>query len=423
MKAPTLLFIFALLLQPIFAIEQDSALELYQPEKAISSQKAELNFWSEKFAERPREYIYLHKMAIAHDALFDLTADIEHLKKAESCYEQVLKNNPLDPAPVQRSLARNYISQHRFCDALELANSALKTSGRRATQLMLCDLYGELGRDAEHRDLLIELGENQDFGLLIRLAKWEDAHGRLPEAIQLLEQARSLAEASGKSSLKQWIYSNLGDFYGHAGKISASETHYRLALKENPADWYSMKGLAWIAYSHEKNTDKALAIIDKIRKHSMDPGIQLLRAEILEYRGDVRRSGLIIEKMAEHLSQPAFGHMYSRFLCDFYINQGNLPKAISLAHAEVAERSVPVAWDMLASTLVAQNKYRKAQELSQLHIWNKTFEPGILKNQLRYFDGLWHPFLDQIWAELEEAQYELGPLTWKALQPKQLSMI
>ncbi|MEZ4686810.1 MAG: hypothetical protein R3B47_12315 [Bacteroidia bacterium] len=46
-----------------------------------------------------------------------------------------------------------------------------------------------------------------------------------------------------------------------------------------------------------------------------------------------------------------------------------------------------------------------------------------MKNQLQYFDGRWDPFLDLIRVELEDARYELGPLTWKALQPKQLSMI
>ncbi|MEZ4686809.1 MAG: hypothetical protein R3B47_12310 [Bacteroidia bacterium] len=366
MKATTLLFVVALLFKPLFAIEQDSALDLYQPEKAISIQQAELAFWSNKYQERPGEFTYLYKMAFAHDALFDLTADIRHLKKAEACYQTILENHPLDPAPVQRSLAQNYISQHRFCDALELARQALEAgSNRRQTRLILCDLYGELGREVEQREMLMELADQQDFAYLIRLAKWDDARGNLPSAIQRLEQARSMAEASGSSSLKQWIYSNLGDFYGHAGKIKASETHYRLSLKENPADWYSMKGLAWIAYSHEKNTDKALAIIDKIKTSSMDPGIQLLRAEILEYRGDRDRSHLIVGKMAEFLSQPEYGRMYSRFLCNYHISQGNTARAMKLAESELAERSVPVAWDMLASALVSQNKYQEAQNISE----------------------------------------------------------
>ena len=53
-----------------------------------------------------------------------------------------------------------------------------------------------------------------------------------------------------------WTFSNLGDLNGHAGNIKTSYDYYLKTLAVDPNNSYALKGIAWIAFSHEKNITK-----------------------------------------------------------------------------------------------------------------------------------------------------------------------
>ena len=158
---------------------------------------------------------------------------------------------------------------------------------RKATQMMLFDVYMELGND-QSAEAYLEKNKNlNDFDYLIRLAKWSDHKGNLNNAITYFEMAKRIAESVNNENQLQWIYSNLGDVYGHANRLHDSYAHYLKALKLNPEDTYSLKGIAWIIYSHERNPAEALRILKSITNQNQSPDYLLLKAEIAEYMNDL----------------------------------------------------------------------------------------------------------------------------------------
>jgi hypothetical protein len=59
-----------------------------------------------------------------------------------------------------RSLGRNYIAQHRFKEALDLANKALAIGeGRKETLKLLFDVQMELGKSAEQSNLNVIMND------------------------------------------------------------------------------------------------------------------------------------------------------------------------------------------------------------------------------------------------------------------------
>ena len=277
MKTNILLLFFTILLissckEKQTKITQTSDYEIYltNPENA-SFKKIEddYNFWKKKYNDNPNQYPYLAKLASAESNLFAATGNIDYLKKAEQNLLKVNEITNYNNAGFLRSLARNYISQHKFKDALEIVKKAeINGENLKGTQKMLFDIHMELGNYTEAKEYLTKVKDLSDFGYLIRLSKWSDYKGDLASAIKYLEKAQTIAESSQLDEIKQWTYTNLADFYGHDGQIEKSYNNYLKALTLDPDNAYAKKGIAWIVYAHENNPKEAKRILDKIEKTS-----------------------------------------------------------------------------------------------------------------------------------------------------------
>ena len=393
----------------------DDILKLYQPVERLQLQKQELAYWEAKTQAAPRQYVFQQQLANANSGMFGLTADIRYLKTAEELLKGLIQKELPNKAGILRSLAHNYISQHRFCDALELVNDAAAIgSDFRSSQLMLFDVYQELGDENIQIELLNALSEQRDFNYLIRLAKWEDGQGRLDQTIAIMLKAEAIAKSSKQQELIGWMYSNLGDYYGHAGEIERSQAYFQKSLELNPADWYSMKGLAWIAYSHENNIEKALNLLNLVKAYSSDPSILLLEAEILQYKGETTEANEIRKTVTSKVSKPEYGNMYNHFLAEYYADFPEYAsRAIRLAEQEIRERPIPQSYDLLAMVYFKQGAVEKARTISKNHILGKTYEPKTLINQVYYFKGQSNSAVEQIKIELKDARFELGPLSYE----------
>ena len=227
----------------------------YLSEKADKAELiANAQQWTDKLSETPNQYPYLVKRAAAYTSIFDATGDIDYLIKAEEDLKQAVDVTKGKTSSYLKSLASNYISQHRFKEALNLLKQAEENGDKlNGTHKMLFDVYLELGNYLAAESYLKHIKNTSDFDYLIRLAKWEDHKGNLEGAIINMEKAKAIAEASNLKGMKQWSYTNLADFYGHAGEIEKSYNLYLKALELDPTDAYAKKGIAWIAFSYENN--------------------------------------------------------------------------------------------------------------------------------------------------------------------------
>lgn len=386
------------------------ALTLYQPTQELIKIEAEKQFWNNKLKLQADNPAFLQMSAASYSASFSSSGNIHDLKKAEALLIRALAYNKTSRRGILRDLAACYISQHRFCEALnQLVEASAIGREKRATALMLFDVFLEIGSLDEAKTELTMLSEITDFNYLIRLAKWEDHQGNLSEAIKILEIARIKAESGKDKSQMHWIYSNLGDFYGHDAQFENSAKYYLKSLQLNAGDWYSLKGLAWMIWSKDQNSDIALKMLETIKLYSKDPGVELLIASLLEDKGDHTQAEQIRFTLKAQLSQAEYSLMYSQLLFEQFIKDSQFAEAEKLAYQEIDSRPVPSAYIMLAELFKAQSKEDQAIEILLNHVINKTEEPSILlkahavlsNNKLLQHD---------LENKLKSAWYELGPL-------------
>ncbi|APG64064.1 cell surface protein [Tenacibaculum todarodis] len=381
--------------------------------------KTEEAFWSTKLQKSPTQYPYLSKIASANNAMFSSKGSIEYLITAEEKLIQLNKKTNYNNAANLRALTRNYISQHRFNEALELLLKAEKNGENlKATHKMLFDVHLELGNYKQAEQYLSEFKNFSDFDYLIRLSKWSDHKGDLASAINFMEKATEFAEMSNNKDLKIWSYTNLADFYGHNNQIQKSYNYYLKSLELQPNNAYAKKGIAWIVYSYEKNPKEALRILDAIMEQHKSPDYFLLKAEIAEFMGNEVEKDKNIQQYIASSSNSLYGEMYNQHNAKLYLEDVNKQEeALVLIEREIKNRATPQSYDLLAWAHYKKGAYKKALEVSENHVLNKTFEPEAQYHLAEIYkaNGLSEKALE-IKMDLLESAYELGPLTTEQIQ-------
>ncbi|MCK8479514.1 tetratricopeptide repeat protein [Psychroserpens algicola] len=369
-------------------------------------------FWSDKLKQTPNQFPYRGKLASTYAEYFSATGTIEYLIKAE---EQLLKVNEItkyENPSYLRSLALNYISQHKFKAALNhLEKAEALGENLQSTRKMLFDVHLELGNYDKAQSYLSTFENFSDFDYLIRLSKWSDHKGNLDAAIKYMEKAMAVAESSNLNHLKQWSYTNIADFYGHAGEIEKSYAHFLKALELNPNDAYAKKGIAWIVYSHEKKPAEALRILNTVTTTYNAPDYYLLKAEIAQYMGfdAISRAQLDLYKTA--MENESYGDMYNKYNVLLYTsNDHMLEEAIAIAKTEVENRPTPQSYDLLAWSYFKNGHLDKALEIVESHIIDKTYEPETLYHVAEIYKAAGKtediiPLKEELLASI----YELGP--------------
>jgi tetratricopeptide (TPR) repeat protein len=371
--------------------------------------KKELDFWSEKFEKTPTQYPYQAKMAGAHSALFATTGDINHLNEAYKLYQEVnKKTNNTQPAYL-RALARNCISQHKFREAYSALKMAENRGDQlRSTQKMLFDVCLELGSKNEAEEYLNQIASKKDFDYNIRLAKWNDHEGDLDQTIVLMEQALADAVEKKNEGLILWSATNLGDYYGHAGRIEDSYQQYLRSLEIDPNNAYALKGIAWIAFSKDGNLTEAKRILKALSKRRDVPDYNLLLAEISEFENDDTSQKRYIDNFLQQVQDSQYGDMYNTYIAEVTESP---EKILSIAKKEIENRPTPMSYALMAWAHYKNNDTKKALEIIEEKVNNKTFEPAAqYKMAVIYKENNLNDRTQALKVELGGSSYELGPV-------------
>ncbi len=386
--------------------------DLYLSHNSMETTSKYFELWNNKIKPDSLQVLSLVNVSGEYDRYFKGTGNIEFLKKAERSLKKAVEFAAVGKAGYLRTLARNYISQHRFREALDLAQEARSFgSGVNATQSLLFDVEMELGNYDVAKQYLDSIQNMSDFGYLIRVAKWNDHKGDLDTAIRFMEKAKQKAESSKNRGLLSWSYSNLADYYGHAGRIEESYGLYLKTLALDPYSAHAKKGIAWIVYSHERNGNEALRILDSIINKNKSPEYYLLKAEVASFMGHDMAQVQALDDFYKLVRNKKYGDMYNAYNVDFYLNLDFNEKALALAQKEVKNRPTPESYGWLAYSLLKKGEKKKALELVEGHIANATFEPTILFRAAEIYkaNGKTQQ-MEDIKKELLGSMYELGPL-------------
>ncbi|MCG2418315.1 hypothetical protein K8089_04715 [Aequorivita sp. F47161] len=378
--------------------------------------ETQFEFWQKRFNNDSTHLMEMSRLSGIHAALFGSTGDISELKASEALIKKSLTTSARNKDTYLRSLAHNYISQHRFKEAQVLLDSAYTyPDNRRETEMMLFDVAMELGNYQSADTLLGKIKDTKDFNYLIRLAKWSDHNGNLDAAIKYLEQAQQIAEERNNKDFKLWIYSNIGDFYGHAGRLKDSYNSYLKTLALEPDNHYVKKQIAWIIYSFEKNTEEANRILDSVMVNHKAPDYHLLKAEMANFEGntsEVKKQRNLFLKAAKN---PNYGGMYNTYLINAYTETAP-EKALKLAESEVNNRATPETYQLLAYAQLKVGQKEAALKTIENYVEGKTSEPKALFHAALIYKA--NGMTEKVAAlkeELLEASYELGPVTTREI--------
>ncbi|MEK6155553.1 CDC27 family protein [Flavobacteriaceae bacterium 3-367] len=369
--------------------------------------------WNSKIKPDSMQLTSFGIVAGQYNSYFQATGDIAYLQQAEQALKRACTIAAVGKADYYRALARNYISQHRFREALEWAQKAQALgSGDKETQGLLFDLHMELGDHDQAEHALNSIRNTSDFGYLIRAAKWNDHLGDLATTLRFMEMAKTKAEASKNNDLRLWCYTNLGDYYGHAGNVRESYAQYLKALELDPGNAYAKKGIAWIVFSFERKPKEANRILNAITRHHKAPDYYLFKAEIAEYMGNEKEKQLNLDQYFETVKLLAYGEMYNAHNVSLYLDEHKAyDRAIALAEREVQNRPTPETYDLLAYSHFRNGDGQKALQLITAHVEGRTYEPMALYHMAEVYKEMGKETkVKELKKELMGAVYELGPL-------------
>lgn len=372
-----------------------------------------------KVAQNPQNILDLSKLASLLDQKFDLTGNVEFLNESVRFQESAVKYTVIKPESAQRSLAQSYIKQHRFKAADSIIKRLSKEYQSNETKFIMFDIAMELGSYERAEKLLDELRNDRDYNYLIRAAKWNDHQGKLDNTIMYMEQALELANQSGNKAWMLWSNSNIADYYGHDGQIAKSYAHFRNTLELDKGNSYALKGIAWIAYSNDKQPQEAMEIIQRLAEKSPKPDYDLMMSEIAEFMGDEKHRTALWNKFIDKAGKSNYGDMYNAYLIEELASgtSDQKKRAVEIAKKEIENRATPEIYDLLGYALLMNEQESAALQNHQNYVIGKTFEPvAQMHTAAIYRANAMNKEADALVAALMEASYELGPVTLKKIE-------
>lgn len=384
----------------------------YVPSGPAETTSKYFELWNRKIRPDSMQLQGLVVVAGEYTRFFQNSGDVQWLDKAEKALHKALEIGQFDRASLHRAYARNRISVHRFDQALEHALKARENGrGPEETQALLFDVYMELGRFEEARAQLDLIRDEEDFGYLIREAKWQDHRGELSRAIYFMEQALRRIEGGTNVELKTWTYANLGDFYSHDGRFESAVNMYLKSLKINPYCAQAVKGLAWIAYSYDRNDALAMEILDGLSGYYQGPELWLLKSEVAGSLGRSDSARVYRERFDQQTQNRALSAMYATYRIDLKLEEPNTrAEALRWAKQEAGQRQTPEVYAQLAYAYLRNSDSLQALQIVEDYVRDRTYEPGSLLYMAEVYQATGrHREAGELKKELLEAQYELGP--------------
>ena len=397
--------------------------DIKRTEKQLEKLNTEISFWQNRLAKDTGSFVDMLQLASNHIKRFKTIGHVNELHIADSFYAICLQKVRTTDPEIYFSYSQNAITQHRFKDAWQsLMLSDSIGVNPFVLRLLKFDAAMEIGLYSLASKNIEELQDKTSFDYLIRKAMLEDHKGRLDVAIALMEKALKEVESKGRQELVLWAKSNLADMYGHAGRVKEAYKNYVDVLKIDSNYLYALKGIAWISFSHDHNTQEAKRILYYILSQTNLPDLYLLLAEIAEWEKNKSEKDSYINKFLSIVENPAYGNMYNKYLVTIYTTDKNdLDKALAIAEKEVNSRPTPETFDWLAWVYYKKGDIARAYELINKNVIGKTFEPNsllrtayILKSHGDKRES------DKIFKECLTSSFELGPITTAEIK-KQLN--
>jgi tetratricopeptide (TPR) repeat protein len=314
-----------------------------------------VTFWQKRVQAEPTGAIALRELAGAYLARARENGDISYVVKAEQAARKSLQVLPeRNNFTAQLRLARSLLTQHRFPEALAIADRAAVQNGE--AHRLRADIALELGNDSLAESALAAIPalpddpkRQNDLNYKALRARLLEGKGQWREGLALRREAARQAEqfVDMPAETAAWYHTMVGHTLIDRGQLEAGERACRRALEIFPLDYRAMTGLAE-AQMWRKNWKEVIAWSQKsYRIAPQNPEILILLGDAYAALGKPQES----QRQYQLLAQLArsFPRIYDRnwilFCAD---HKRDLNSALALARRDLKLRQDAGAYDALA---------------------------------------------------------------------------
>lgn len=390
------------------------------PSQKLDYLAGEISFWANRLQQRPGDLSSEIKLAGLYGQRYAYSGNIGDVHRSDSLYQKANLLQGKFGSSLYRALATNCITQHRFKQAQLYLDTALAMGDdKRLSVQQQFDVALELGDRGYAKNLLGQLGNEKEPAYLLRVAKYKDhVLGDLDGAIQDMEKALVKIEAEQNEPMICWAKANLGDMYSHANQFEKAYQCYIDVLQKDKQYYHALKGIAWLAFSHDKDAAAATTILQYLQKQHPVPDYELMLAEIAAYQKDGKSEQQHTQKFLAEVRQPQYGGMYNKYIFNLLYDEPNANQAaLQLAQTEVNNRPTAESYYLLSKAYYKNGQTDLAMQTAQQYVENKCFEPDVLFHIGILYQKAGNPSKGRKYLqEAAGSSVELGPIQAKQIK-------
>ena len=351
-----------------------------------------ISFFQWKVSQDPDDFFNYDRLGVAYIQKARETGDIAYYNLADKALEKSLDLESTHPeaAPATKHLATVYYAEHRFGEALALAQKAIDLNPRDITP------YALLG------DVRSEMGEYEKAWAAYRHLQNPAAAPSANSGVQYLQQSRGSAESlltgdtqaaidhmrraidiSAESRMAQetiaWSKFTLGEIYFQSGDLANAKATYTDALNTHPDYHRALAGLAKVSAAESH-------LGDAIELYKRAIGIIPLPVYAAALGDVYAKAGNTVEANKQYDLVEYIGRLnsfnqtvYNRELSAFYADHDlHLEQALELARKEFEVRHDVYTWDALAWVLYKNSQPKQAAAAMKEALHLETKDPLLL---------------------------------------------
>ena len=348
----------------------------YDPDLARKNVAA----WAENARRDPQGAIALRELAGAYLALQRETGDIADAVRAEAAARRSLEILRRGNTNAAIRLARALLAQHRFPEALAIAEKAAETDPN-AVRLVV-DIRLELGDyDAAAKALDAIPTDPDDLNLKALRARFEAINGHPDRSLALMEEARKVTEGRPDmpAEAAAWYHTMVGHALIDSGRLEDGELACRKALEVFPRDYRAMTGMAEAATWRGDHAGASAWASKALAISAQNPEALRLLGEAYAAMNKPREA----EEQSRALRDLArsFPRIYDRHWAVFLADEGkDLDEALALAREDLQLRRDIGAHETLAWACFRKGLVDEAAREIALAMARGTQEAGLFRH-------------------------------------------
>ncbi|HEV7704506.1 MAG TPA: tetratricopeptide repeat protein [Gemmatimonadaceae bacterium] len=309
-------------------------------------------------------------MALGQLALFYMrraraTGDYQDVLRSETAARTSLNNRGAHNTRARQALAASLLSEHRFGDALGVAQDlSERDASNAAFRASLGEIQMELGHYDDARASFASVaGNTSDLSVAPRLARWAELNGH-PDSAYRLMNTSLLAVVDRRdvpAEQKAWFWLRMGDLQFRRGKIDEAASDYQKGLDAHTDDYRLLSGMAKLEAARH-DWKRAIDYGERSVAVSFDPATLGAISDAYAGLGDSAKADEYAHAMEIAVSKQAtaYHRAWSLFLLD---HRRRVGEVLAKAQEELTTRRDIYGYDVVAWALHASGRDPEARDM------------------------------------------------------------